>query len=92
MNQVLAKICGETTTVVEEEGCTYRILSSDTTKTVHRGESLHSGANLRHLSQVNLPRRQPLKRKRSFLWKIGGSWGVDEEKVRTSPPVGVTRI
>lgn len=79
-------------TVVDEAGYAYGILSLDTTKTVHSGGSLHSGANSRHLSQVDLPRRYPLKYKRSFLWKIGGSGRVDNEEVWTCPPVGVVRI
>ena len=89
---VLARICGGTMTVVDEEGCAYWILSLDTTKTVQSGGSLQSGANSRHLSQVDLPRRYPLKHKRSFLWKIGGSRRVDDEEVWTCPPVGVARI
>ena len=79
-------------TVVDEGEYTYGILSSDTTKIVHHRGSLHSGANLRHLSQVDLPRRYTLKHKRSFLWKISGVGRVDDEKVWTCPPVGVIRI
>ena len=56
------------------------------------GGSFHSGANSRHLSQVDLPRGYTLKHKRSSLWKISGGGCVDDEKVRTCPPVGVTRI
>ena len=80
--------------MVDEGEYTYGILSSDTTKIVHihnRG-LLHSGANSRHLSQVDLPRWYTLKHKRSFLWKISGVGRVDDEKVRTCPPIGVTRI
>ena len=79
-------------TVVDEGEYSYGILSSDTTKVVHNRGSLLSGANLRHLSQVDLPRWYTLKHKRSFLWKISGVGRVDEEEVRTCPPVGVTRI
>jgi len=79
-------------TVVDEEGYTYGILSSDTTEIVHSGGLLHSRADSRHLCQVDLPRRHPLKHKRGFLWKISGGGRVDEEKVGTCPPVGVARI
>ena len=79
-------------TVVDEGGYAYGILSSDATKIVHNGGSLRSEANSRHLSQVDLPRRYTLKHKRSFLWKISGRGCVDDEKVRTCPPIGVTRI
>ena len=80
-------------TVVDKGGYAYGILSSaDATKIIHNGGSFHSGANSRHLSQVDLPRGYTLKHKRSLLWKISGGGCVDDEKVRTCPPVGVTRI
>ena len=78
--------------MVDEGGYAYRILSSEITKIVHNGGPLRSGANSRHLSQVDLPRWYTLKHKRSLLWKISGGGGIDDEKVRTCPPVGVTRI